>query len=443
MLTERQLRDVMQRVLSLTKAAEPKAQARVLLSTSHGANTRFARNEVTTSGENDEADVSLVVGLGKREASTGSNQIDDASLKALVERTVAMAKVAPENPEVTDVLGPQKYGTQTLDFDSQVDAIDATTRAQAAKVIIDQAKAKSLQLAGFFTHSTSRFGRATSAGAFAVHASTDISLSVTARSEDGTGSGYASAASHLRKDIDFAALAARACDTAIASRQPKKLDPGAYTVVLEPLAVESLAGSLLESLDARSTDEGRSFFSKNGGSREHEQLASRLVTLKSDWSSALTPGAPFDGEAFALKPTTWIDKGVITTLSCSRYWAAKKNRAPTGNHSGFQLSPGSASRDALIRGVKRGVLINRFWYTNWVDQQTLLLTGLTRDGIFLIENGEIVGPVNNFRFNQSVMELFANVEALGSVLQPTSSADIRVPALRAHDFHLASPSDAV
>jgi predicted Zn-dependent protease len=152
---------------------------------------------------------------------------------------------------------------------------------------------------------------------------------------------------------------------------------------------------------------------------------------------------PFDGEGRALGAQAWITKGVVSALATSRYWASKTGKSPIGGHGGFEVAPGSSERSALVAGVRRGVLISRFWYTNWVEAQNLLMTGLTRDGTFLIENGEIVGPVNNFRFNQSVAEAFAKCDALSNTLEAAHDAETVTPAMRTHEFLLASVSEAV
>ncbi len=207
-----------------------------------------------------------------------------------------------------------------------------------------------------------------------------------------------------------------------------------------------LLGFLLDALDARAADEGRSFFSRPGGGTKlgHDQF-NAAVTLRSDPTSGRTPGSPWDGEGLPLAPVTWIDKGKLTALNYSRYWAKRQGKVPTGNHGTFVLEGGLATQAELLEGVKRGVLITRFWYTRWVDPQSVLITGLTRDGVFLVENGEVVAPVNNFRFNESPVTMLNNADALTKetvrVVDP--GRDLRVPSLRTEGFNLASVSEAV
>jgi predicted Zn-dependent protease len=284
----------------------------------------------------------------------------------------------------------------------------------------------------------------TSAGLYADHAQTSASLTVTARTLDGGGSGWGMAVSNRASEIDAAKVGQVATAKAKASVKPRPLDPGRYTVVLEPAAVSELLGFLVGSLDARGADEGRSFFSRpGGGTRLGEKLFADAVTLRSDPTDPATADSPFDDEGFALAPITWVDRGSLSNLSYSRYWAKKQGKAPTGDHSVVHMAGGAAaSQDALVRGVKRGLLITRFWYTRWVDHQSMLVTGLTRDGVFLIEDGQITAPVNNFRFNESPVNMLRNLEAMTSqTVQAPGGA--RVPALRTAEFNLASRSDAV
>jgi predicted Zn-dependent protease len=213
-------------------------------------------------------------------------------------------------------------------------------------------------------------------------------------------------------------------------------------VVLEPAAVASLLLFLRSSLDARRADEGRSFFSKaGGGTRIGEKLFPEAITLRSDPTDAQLAVAPFDREGLPLQPTAWIEKGTVRALTYGRYWAQKQGKPATGQPDGWILDGGTASREELVKGVARGVLITRFWYLRWIDQQTVLATGLTRDGVFLIENGAVTRPVNNFRFNESPVQMLARCDAMSPAV--VTEGGVRVPALRTHEFNLASISEAV
>ena len=151
---------------------------------------------------------------------------------------------------------------------------------------------------------------------------------------------------------------------------------------------------------------------------------------------------PFDGDGFPLAPRTWVNAGVLESLAVSRYWAKEKKLEPTGWYGGYEVSPGQSSRAQLLSGIKRGVLITRLWYSNLVDPKTLAITALTRDGTFLIEDGVVTSPIKNFRINQSVIDALAKVDAVSSERESPDST-WKVPALRTHEFLLASQSEAV
>ena len=416
------------------------ADAMVSLTVSKRGNTRFARGEVTSSGDIERQTLSVTVQFGKRSASATVNQTDDRSLDQVVAQAARMARLAPENPEAMPALGRQTY-VKAKARDAATASLTPAARAKAAGAAIAAGDTAKLAIAGFYEHGSLQIFRASSAGLWAAHESTSASFSCTARTTDGTGSGWAETSSNRAADIDAAALAKIAVDKATRSATPKRLEPGRYTVILEPAAVSDLLAFLVRSLGARRADEGRSFFAKpGGGTRLGEKLFPEHVTLSSDPTDAAAGGTPFDGEGLPLARTAWIDRGVVKGLTYDRYWAHKQGKPATGSPRGFTLASGKATREELLKGVKRGVLITRFWYLRDLDPQAILVTGLTRDGTFLVENGAIAGPVNNFRFNESPVHMLVKSDLLGT---PWIAGGMRVPALRTHEFNLASISEAV
>jgi predicted Zn-dependent protease len=221
-------------------------------------------------------------------------------------------------------------------------------------------------------------------------------------------------------------------------------------VVLEATAFGMLMTRMLGAFDARQADEGRSFFSKRGGgNRLGEKLFDERVTIISNPAEKNAETSPFTNAGQPIQREVWVDKGVLKSLSYSRFWAMKQGMPAKANPSNFIMSGGEASLEDLIRSVKRGVLITRFWYIRGLNPRTISFTGLTRDGTFLIENGKIARPVTNFRFNQSLTELLANVDMLGKptrVSADESSAagtPVVVPPVKVKEFTLASVSDAI
>jgi len=432
-------------VLELGKKTLPGAELLVSLRGERSANTRFARSEITSTGDVDEVSLEVSAAFGRRHASAAGNQTDEAGLRALLARVGQLGRIAPEDPEHMPLLGPQRYQAVPSAYDEATSRLSAAERAAGIKSAIEQGDAHKLDVSGFYEHSSETWALGSSSGLFAFHRRTEASFTTTARTLDGSGSGWAGAASQRSADVVPAALSAVAIDKAVRAQRPRPLPPGRYTVVLEPAAVANLLFFLLRSLDARTADEGRSFFARPGGNRMGERLFGDAITLRSDPADEALPSAPFGEDGLPARPRTWIDKGTLSALWYSRYWAEKQAKEPTGAPRSVHLLGGRARDADLLSGVKRGVLITRFWYTRWVDPQSLLVTGLTRDGVFLIEDGRVTTPVNNFRFNESPITMLKNADALTerTVRTPDSGLLVRVPALRTHGFNLASVSDAI
>lgn len=434
-LTKDQALGVAQKCVQLAKGTE----CLVAVSGQRQGNTRFGVSEISSSSDVERQTVSVTIQIGKRQATASTNQIDPVALADVVGRATRMAKLAPENPEAMPPLGRQTYRAASGASDPATANLTPAARAKTVGAALGFAK--EAQISGYYEHAARVLALASSQGLRATHEHTTVDLRVTARTADGTGSGWGGGTSHRAADLDGGALAKIAVDKAKSSAKPTRLAPGRYTVVLEPAAVSDLFGWLYGALGARRADEGRSFFSKpGGGTRVGEKLFPAWVTVRNDPTDPQLTARPFDGDGFPLAPTTWIDKGTLKGLTYSRYWAQKQGKPPTGNPSGWILEGGKATREELIKGVKRGVLITRLWYLRSLDPQTLLVTGLTRDGVYLIENGAVTRPVNNFRFNESPVHMLAQSDALTPAV---ISQWVRVPALRTHEFNLASISEAV
>ncbi len=434
------------KVLDLGKRMLPGAELLASVHRNRSANTRFACSEITSTGDVEEVNLRLHAFFGRRHAAAEGNQTDDAGLRALVQRAGQLGRIAPEDPEYLPLLPPQHYLTVPSAYDDATARLGAKDRAAAIAGTIAQGDEQKLQVAGFYQHQSGLHALGSSSGLRAFHPSTEAQFTTTARTPDGSGSGWAGAVSNHSVEIDPAALARVAIDKAVRSRRPQRLPPGRYTVVLEPAAVAELLSFLLRALDARTADEGRSFFSRpGGGNRLGDKLTGSNITLRSDPTEPVTAGAPFAEDGLPLRRNTWIDQGVISSLWYSRYWAQQKGKEATGRPGVAHLLGGQASDSDLLQGIERGVLITRFWYTRWLDPQSILITGLTRDGVFLIEKGQVTAPVNNFRFNESPVTMLKNADALTArtVRAPGVGAVLRVPALRTHGFNLASVSDAV
>jgi predicted Zn-dependent protease len=434
---------ISQRVLAACKRAAPGAAIALRLRHRQCGQTRFACNEVSTAGDVERIDLTLSIAFGRRAAAGSLTQLDAASVEQTAARIARMARLSPEQPELMPLLAAQTYLRPKAASDAATRAATPELRARAAASAIARAKAGGLSIAGFYQHADESLSIANSAGLSGYHAWTSSQFDCTARTPDGSGSGWAGAHSQRASELEVDALAAIAVDKATRSRSPRPLAAGRYSVVLEPSAVAALLSVLSDALDARTADEGRSFFSKpGGGSRVGEKLFADGIALRTDPSAVALGVLPWGSESLPLRAASWIDNGTLQQLPYSRYWAQQKGVAAVPRPQALLLQGGASALPALIAGVKRGVLITHFWYLNYLDPRSLLSTGLTRDGTFLIENGEVVGPVNNFRFNESPHVMLKNCDGLSaSVVAPDGS--MRVPSLRTHDFNLASVSEAV
>ena len=441
MLTREEAKKITDRVLALTAFPE----CSVSLYNSETASIRYALNGVTTSGFQVDQALSISVTKDNKTGSTSVSEFDDKSLREAMQRAEQLSDVAPPNPEFLPGLGPQQYAN----FDNFIDATAAARSKEmipAIRTVIEGAKAKNLVAAGYFERDATVAVVANKHGLFGYERSTDSRLSTTVRTPDGSSSGWAS-----RQSPDIAQVVSQGsavADAAIGKcdrwRNPKRLDPGKYTVVLELTAVSDLVE--LMRFNARMADEGRSFLSKKGGGTlVGEKLFPEFITLRTDPFDKRNRALLVENSGLPAVPMAWIEKGVVKNLQYDRYWAKQTGKQPTPGASRLVLDGGTDSLESLIGGVERGLLVTRFWYLRNVNPQTVQYTGLTRDGLFLIENGKVTSPVGNFRFNESPVRLLQNVLKMGvpERAQGGEGAGMIAPPLVVKDFPFTSVSDAV
>lgn len=435
-LSKEEAQAILKKVLSYSKADS----CELSLSGSDGGNIRYARNAVSTAGQISVMDLAVSATFGKKTGVATINEFDDASLQKVVKRAEELAMLAPENPEFMPLLGPQTF-QESATYNAKTAAITPDTRAEMVGKSLQVSKAANLEAAGFLENSTRFNAIMNSKGLFAYNKGTDVSFSVTVRNQAGTGSGYIEQGFNDLDKMDTLTLSKIAASKATGSAAAKAIEPGKYTVILEPLAASDMLGNMFRGFDARSADEGRSFMSKKGGgTRLGEQLFSENVNIYSDPMNPEIPSATWTGDGLPVKRTQWVKNGVVKNLAYSRYWAGQKGVEPVPFSRSIVLEGGTQSLEDLIKSTEKGILVTRFWYIRSVDPQTLLLTGLTRDGTFYIENGEIKFPVKNFRFNESPVIMLNNVEALG---KPVRTGSGMIPPMKIRDFTFTSLSDAV
>ncbi|MCW3119437.1 MAG: TldE/PmbA family protein Actinobacterial subgroup [Chitinophagaceae bacterium] len=437
-LTKEEAQALLKKVIAYSKADE----CEVNLGGGDNGNIRYALNSVSTSGGISQNQLVVSSAYGKKLGVATINEFDDESLVKVVRRSEELARLAPENPEYMSILGPQTYMAESRTYEPATAAIDAKFRADAVGQSLAIAKENKLTAAGFLENSTGYSSMMNSKGLFAYSTNTNVNFNVTMRTEDGTGSGYASKGYTNVSKLDVAATTKFAAQKATRSMAAKAIEPGKYTVILEPEAVVSLLQLLIFGMDARQADEGRSFLSSTGGKTKlGEKLTDERVTIYSDPQNIELPTSVWSGDGRAQEKINWINKGVVENLYYSRYWAQKKNVKAIPAPDGFIMSGGVSSLEDLIKSTEKGVLVTRLWYIREVDPQTLLQTGLTRDGTFYIENGQIKFPVKNFRFNESPVIMLNNLDAMG--IPERTAGNAVVPPLKLRDFTFTSLSDAV
>jgi predicted Zn-dependent protease len=440
--TEQQAKAILDKVIALSTADECTAT----LEGSTDGNIRFALNNVSTSGVVENTSLMVQVAFGKRVGSASINEFDDASLERVVRRAEDLARLAPENPEFLPAIGKQSY-TPSDTWSESTAAIDPEYRAQVAADSITPCRGNGLIAAGFLDDGRGFTATANSNGNFAYQRQTNFNYTCTVRTEDGRGSGWVGRnlqhANQFNAGDDIEIAKQKALDSA----EAKALEPGKYTVILEPAAAAGLVSFMMNFFDARSADEGRSFLSKRGGGNKLGELVyDPQVNMVADPWHPDAPVLPWDGEGMPRQKMDIIKDGKIANMLYSRYWAQQQGKEAVARPGNLIMSGGSKSTAELVRSTQRGILVTRTWYIRMVDPQTVLLTGLTRDGTFYIENGQIKHPVKNFRFNESPVIMLNNIDELGKpvrVAGDESRYTMVIPPMKLRDFTFTSLSDAV
>jgi predicted Zn-dependent protease len=448
LVTEKEARAICEKLMSYVKADD----ATVGVNSENYGHLRFAANAFTTSGARENVTVGVTVWIGGKRGSASTNEIDDESLKSTVALAEELARISPVDREYLPTLGQQSYKPANGYVDATSN-ISVTVRARTINEVITACEKAKVIGAGFHQARGSAGGSLTKNGNFTYDRSSLVSLSTTARTADGTSSGY-----FLRNHFDVAKLdtsrvANEAIRKALESRNPRVLDPGVYPAILEPQAVADLLGFLAFNFDARSAEEGRSPLSAPGGKTKlGEKIFDERLNIYSDpWHPDL-PGSQSAQGGMPAQKIYLVRNGVVENLIYSRFWAKQKSKEPTPGpvNSIMESSQAPSSLEDMIKAMDRGILLGRFWYIRGLDPRTATQTGLTRDGIWYIENGKIQYPVKNFRFNQSVMQLLApgNVDMIGKPERVGNSEGqggnaALLPALKVKEFHFSSQSEAV
>ncbi len=436
------MRDEVKRLSEIVLGLSRADETEVVISGGDEALTRFAENVIHQNVARNELTVTVRAFVGKRMAEASTNRTDEAALRETVERAFEAAKQMPEDEKLLPRLTPQTYQPVQA-VDENIIQITPKERAELIAEVVGRCKVHGTKAAGALSNSFGFYAIANSNGLFAYYERTNLAFSITVATDEGTG--WASASSFRKSDVDVLAVGEKALRKALLNRNPKELPPGAYRVVLEPPAVADLLLFMASGFNALAVDEGRSWLVGKLG----QKVCGENITLVSDVYHPFHQGCPFDAEGYPTQRVVLIDKGIASGLVYDRVTAQKHGVNPTG-HSvdptgaygafprGLVMEGEEKSLEDLIAETDKGLLISRLWYIRTVDPMKVLLTGMTRDGVFLIENGQIVSAVKNFRFNESVIAMLNKVEALSRPERagaPEWEWSEVVPALRVSEFH--------
>lgn len=403
--------------------------------------TRFANNTIHQNVAETMTGLSVRPQEDRRTARAETNRLDADSIRATVRDAIALMRSQEPDERLLPLAEPELVPAPLRVSPATVSCTPAE-RAAAVAEAIRIAESEGQTAAGIYSTAFDTETLMNSRGVYASHEQSMAVFSITML-ETGS-SGWAKASAVDRSSLDIPALARRASDKAKHSRSPRELPPGRYTVILEPAAVLDLVGQMFGDFGGTALEDQRSFLTDRVGTK----LFGGNITIHDDCVHPLQAGPAFDGEGVRRRRLTLVDNGVVRELAYSRGAAQRAGKAATGhglplpNEAGefplnIVIAGGETSVDDMIRSTERGILVTRLWYIREVDPYEKMMTGMTRDGTFLIERGEVAGGIRNFRFNQSIVELLAHVELLGPAVRATGEEtfDMVVPALKAHEFH--------
>jgi len=453
MLTQTQAADLFEKIKRYSIADE----VEVLLYGTSNALTRFANNTIHQNVAEENLIVSVRTSFDVRTARATTNKLDDESLKRAVQASESMAKVQQPDPDLLAMPSPQDAGTREalpVRYFPQTAALTPLERAEVVKKMVCVAERHRLTAAGIFSNSETVEGIFNSRGLADWHRQTSSEISITMLADD--SSGWQKFNSPDISQLDGDALAQIAAEKALQSAKPRELPPGKYTVILEPAAVLDIVGFMFYDFGGLSVLDQRSFLNNRVGT----ELFGDEINIWDDVAHPLQSGAPFDGEGVHRQRVQLVENGMVKRLVYARGSAAKMKKsalmdqvgpiAPTGH--GFPLpnEMGEAPMnivfgapqkpqtvDQMIASTERGVLVTRLWYIREVDPYEKLLTGMTRDGTFYVEDGKVRHGILNFRFNESLIHMLSNVEAMSVPVRASGeeSFDMVVPAMKVRQFN--------
>ena len=430
----------------------------VIASSSRSVNCRLANNTVTTNGVELSTTAGVVALDHDRVAVEAADIQDQTDVVRLSQRAAKRAQEVPPAPDAMPLLLPSQCPASPPPAHDERQGLDPLL--DGLRLALEQSRSRGLHLYAYAHLEEEAEVLGVSTGVRLHGRRRAGSLSMTLKSPDLTRSVWAGRTAAGLGGIQADALYEHLVDRLSWTERQLSLPPGDYEVILEPSATADLLIRLGWEMHARGADEERTVFAGHGRTRVGEQMYSPQINLESDptdprmavpafvrtlhsseYSSVFDNGLP-------APPTSWIQDGVQQELICPRRWAQDHDHPVRADPENLRLAGTSTPLEAMIASSKRALLITSFWYIRDVDPSTLLLTGLTRDGVFLVENGEVVGAVNNFRFNESPVRVLARTTEIGQaeLALPRETGDsifVAAPPIRVDGFHMSSVSDAI
>ena len=411
----------------------------VAITAEEAALSRFSENQITQNLDRAQVRVTITSYYGKQSASAATTELDAASIEATLDRSQTLAQVAPDDPEWVGLLSPQQYAPRIPANDEATANFSPLQRGQMIQQVTEKCRQKGVEGSGTLSSRVKLQAVGNSEGLRACETSTDANFSFTARI--GTGSSWHQRSSYSINNLPVNHITENVIERSIASQNPREIQPGCYPVVFDAAAFADLLPWVIWNLDARAADEGRSFMSSpEGGNRLGESLFSPNVEVWRDGSHPLLQTGTFFSDGLPNTRLPLIRQGKAENLSYSRYWAQQKETSPTGAFYPIVMSGSEKSLADLIAETKQGIFISRAWYVRYVNPRTLEVTGMTRDGTFWIENGELAYPIKNLRFNQNLPEMLNQIEDLSAVQRFGGTV---VPGVKVKEFNFSSVTDSI
>ncbi|MGB3535611.1 MAG: TldD/PmbA family protein [Microcoleaceae cyanobacterium] len=416
----------------------------VSLSNNEDNLTRYSENQITQNVSSTKFKLSVTSYFGQRSATTSTTELDVDAITETLRRSEELARIAPEDPEWVPLLDPQTYDSRIPAFDTATANLSPLSRGELIQTVCQRCTAAKVDGSGTLSTDVELFAIGNSNGLRACNRLTAADFGFTAKIE--TGSAWTRRSAWSVEQLPIESLSETIIQRAFAARNPREIKPGVYPVIFDGAAFAELLMWVMFNLDARAADEGRSFMSRldeDGkliGNHVGEQLFSPLVQIERNPAHPLVQGSTFFGNGLKKDHLDIITDGIPQTLSYSRYWATQKGVEPRGSMYPVVMQGSEQSIGDLIAQTERGILVNRAWYVRYVNPRTLEVTGMTRDGTFLIEDGKITDPIKNMRFNQSLPEMLRDVDGLSQVHRYGGSV---IPGVRVKAFNFSSVTDSI